>query len=137
MAVPTAALRTPLSACAVDAVAPPTWLEANCLHSISSARNWSKLLPVPGNTITLGPSGIVVQPAISPRPATITAADVLADFILMMFSRWVLLWRSMRFDLLPASGALLDVGVVAFRFAAVIPVAGRRLNRRGSGLRRR
>src|SRR6266704_3177461 len=35
--------------------------DMNCLQSISSARNWSKLLPVPGNTITLGPLGTLTQ----------------------------------------------------------------------------
>ncbi|MGH7753028.1 MAG: hypothetical protein ACREN5_09440, partial [Gemmatimonadales bacterium] len=30
-------------------------------HSASSIRNSSKLRPVPGSTITLGPGGIVVQ----------------------------------------------------------------------------
>src|SRR6185436_5744103 len=38
-------------------------------HSPSSARNWSKLLVLPGRTITLGPPGIAVHPATSSAAA--------------------------------------------------------------------
>src|SRR3970282_65443 len=60
-AVPIAAFRTPLSADAWLGVVPPTCELAYCRHSKSSARNWSKLLPVPGSDMMLGPLGTVAH----------------------------------------------------------------------------
>ena len=65
IAVPTAALFRPLFSAATSGVVPPTWLLANWRHFMSSARNWSKFLPVPGSTITPGPLGMLTQPASS------------------------------------------------------------------------
>src|SRR5579871_5105711 len=69
IAVPIAALATPLSTADWLAVLPPTWYEANWRQSTSSALNWSKDLPVPGSTSTLGPSGTLAQPASSTAAA--------------------------------------------------------------------
>jgi hypothetical protein len=52
-----AALPTALAVAAWLADTPPTWLNANCRHEASSARNWSNVFPVPGNAITLGAVG--------------------------------------------------------------------------------
>src|SRR5262245_42890889 len=72
-AVPTAALFTPLDSDAPSGELPPTCALANWRHSASSNLNWSKLLPVPGRTITAGPVGIVVQAArTSTAPAAIS-----------------------------------------------------------------
>src|SRR5487761_2688875 len=70
IAVPMAALFTPLSVAAWDADTPPTWDSAYCLQSRSSARNWSKVLPVPGKAMMLGPVGIVVHAASRDRPSS-------------------------------------------------------------------
>lgn len=60
--VPTAA---PLTAALLDAccVVVPVCSAAHSRHSSSSTLNCSKSLPVPGNTITLGPAGNVAHPA--------------------------------------------------------------------------
>src|SRR4249920_1106172 len=68
-AVPIAAFCTPLSAEAWLGVVPPTCELANCRQSKSSARNWSKLLPVPGSDMMLGPLGTVTH-----APSVNTAA---------------------------------------------------------------
>jgi hypothetical protein len=45
------------------AVLPPICSKANCLQLPSSNLNWSKLFPVPGIAIMLGPFGVEAQPA--------------------------------------------------------------------------
>src|SRR5258706_15169113 len=70
MAVPTTALFMALSVCAGAGVAPPICEAANWRQSLSSKRNWAKLLVQPGSTITLGPDGGgVAQPASNAIPA--------------------------------------------------------------------
>src|SRR5258706_5294793 len=72
MAVPTTALFMALSVCAGAGVAPPICEDANWRQSLSSKRNWSKLLVEPGSTITLGPDGGgVAQPASNAIPAAV------------------------------------------------------------------
>ena len=61
--VPIAALLTPLSTAAWSGVVPPACRLAYCRQSLSSMRNWSKLLPLPGRDIMLGPFGTVTHPA--------------------------------------------------------------------------
>ena len=74
IAVPITALFTPLFSAAPSGVVPPTWLLANWRQSMSSARNWSKLLPVPGSTITPGPVGMETQ-----APSSSSAASARTD----------------------------------------------------------
>src|SRR3954454_24255099 len=59
---PTAALLSPLVADALPGV-PPACSWANCLHVVSAEPNSSKLLPLPGNTSTVGPGGMLTQDA--------------------------------------------------------------------------
>src|SRR5579862_209927 len=114
IAVPITALFTPLSAAAWSAEVPPTWLLANCRQSMSSARNWSKLLPVPGSTITLGPVGMLTQaPSSSNEPASATREMIGMAFILAS--------ARLRGDPLPAGRAVLHVGVIRVRRGAVVP----------------
>ena len=83
------ALRAPLSSAAESGVA-PACCDEYWRQSLSSKRNWSKLFPVPGKTITLGPlGGRVVQavklataPAVSNTPLTM----ILIGFIELRLS---------------------------------------------------
>src|SRR5688572_16123965 len=60
-AVPTAALLAVASLAAWVGVVPPICMLANWRHSRSSARNWSKVLLLPGSDMMLGPLGAVAH----------------------------------------------------------------------------
>src|SRR6266853_6610138 len=94
---------------------------------MSSARNWSKLLPVPGNTITLGPLGTLTQ-----APSRSAAARTGENRRRFMVRRPAsTAGRGLRRHALPACGAFLDVRVIGLGFGTVIPIALRLLRRRG------
>src|SRR5438067_11243964 len=89
MAVPTAALFTALLLCVSATVVPPIDWKEYWRHSLSSKRNWSKLFPEPGRTITLGPvGGGVAQPA---KSATALSARIV--FFITLQARAGLLAR--------------------------------------------
>src|SRR5688572_6687475 len=62
-AVPTAALLAVASLAAWLGVVPPICTLANWRQSRSSARNWSKVLLLPGSDMMLGPLGAVAHAA--------------------------------------------------------------------------
>src|SRR6185436_2159912 len=99
--VPMAALEMPLFAAALLGEM-PVWLLAYARQSRSSARNWSKLMPVPGSTITVGPLGMVMQPARS------SAAPIAATFTEVFMGSV----GRLRGNALPACRAFLHIGVV-------------------------
>jgi len=66
--VPITAPPTVLSVAVLSAVV-PICCEAHWRQSASSAWNCSKLLLLPGSTMTLGPVGMVAQPTSSTRAA--------------------------------------------------------------------
>src|SRR5712671_4107781 len=81
---------------------------------MSSARNWSKLLPLPGSTITPGPLGILTQPPrSSAAPARTTSLVVFMESVLRL-----------RRDALPRRCAVLHVRIVSARIVAVVPRPG-------------
>src|SRR5688572_9911996 len=105
--VPTAALVTPLSAPAWLGLLPPSCALANCRQSLSSKRNWSKLLPVPGSDIWLGPFGTVTQPASTASSSTAPVNRQDPGLIFIPHPSLLGLGR----HALPAPRALLDVRV--------------------------
>src|SRR5690242_21375044 len=74
-AVPTAAVPTPLDTDARFGLTPLTCSLAYCLQFKSSPRNWSKFLPEPGRTITLGPEGMLTQALRKKTEHTTSRAD--------------------------------------------------------------
>src|SRR5258708_14525575 len=122
IAVPTTALFAALSAAISEGEVPPICTSANWRHSTSSKRSWSKLFPVPGSTMTLGPLGMLTH-ATSSSDA---AKTVETRRRLMAGSAP---GRRLRRHALPAPGTFLDVRIVGLGLAAIAPIGG--------GLRRR
>src|SRR5688572_12077358 len=120
-AVPATALLAPLSAAACSGLLPPTWEVAYCRQSPSSARNWSKLLPVPGSDIWLGPLGTVTQPASASSAANAppTCQDRKSNFIVI--APRSSFCRRLGLDFLPAARAFLHVGIVGVGLGAQVP----------------
>jgi hypothetical protein len=79
--MPTTPLATALLFAACAALVPPVWSLAYWRHTMSSARNSSKLLPEPGYTATRGPTGAVAHPTKPSINVTAVAISLGAGFI--------------------------------------------------------
>src|SRR5262249_40024095 len=109
-------------------VTPATCSRAYWRQTKSSVRNWSKPLLLPGNTNTLGPSGMVAQPLVNMNMPTASRLNC----PLMVFLSRLLLWGMGNLPD-PSARASLDIGIITLGLAAVIPVVPGPLIVRRSG----